>query len=45
MVKGLHQVHSKAGLLFTGLVELVLSGIMSLSICWLMDLKVGLVPW
>lgn len=44
-LKSLHQVHWKVGLVFTGIVELVASGIMSLSICWLMGFSVTLVPW
>ncbi|KAL8292904.1 hypothetical protein RQP46_000598 [Phenoliferia psychrophenolica] len=43
--KGTNQVHSKLGLTLTGFVELLLNGIMSLSICWLMSLPIGLVPW
>ncbi len=38
-------VHSKVGLVFTACVELAASGIMSLSICWLLGISVGLVPW
>ena len=44
-LRGLHKVHSKSGLFFTGLVVLTASGIMSLSVCWLMGLGVALVPW
>lgn len=43
--KGTNKVHSKFGLTLTGIVELLLSGIMSLSICWLTGLPIGLVPW
>ncbi|KAK4703362.1 hypothetical protein P7C70_g2854, partial [Phenoliferia sp. Uapishka_3] len=42
--KGTNQVHSKFGLTLTGVVELLLSGIMSLSICWLTNISIGLVP-
>ena len=38
-------VHSKIGLVFTACVELAASGIMSLSVCWLLGISVGLVPW
>lgn len=38
-------VHSKVGLVFTACVELAASGIMSLSVCWLLGISVGLVPW
>lgn len=41
----MHQVYSKIGLMFTGLVELIASGIMSLSVCWLLGINMGLVPW
>ena len=44
-LRGLHKVHSKSGLFFTGLVVLTASGIMSLSVCWLFGLGVALVPW
>ncbi|GAA5835482.1 hypothetical protein JCM9279_004554 [Rhodotorula babjevae] len=39
------RAHSKMGLLVTGVVELTASGIMSVSICWLMEWDLGLVPW
>ncbi|GAA6048894.1 hypothetical protein JCM3770_007108 [Rhodotorula araucariae] len=39
------RAHSKMGLLVTGVVELAASGIMSVSICWLMGWDLGLVPW
>ena len=39
------RAHSKMGLLVTGVVELTASGIMSVSICWLMGWDLGLVPW
>ncbi|BGP14008.1 hypothetical protein JCM10213_005593 [Rhodosporidiobolus nylandii] len=39
------RAHSKMGLLITGIVELTASGIMSVSICWLMGWSLGLVPW
>ncbi|GAA5902765.1 hypothetical protein JCM5296_001275, partial [Sporobolomyces johnsonii] len=39
------RAHSKMGLLVTGIVELCSSGIMSVSICWLMGWTLGLVPW
>ncbi|GJN88434.1 hypothetical protein Rhopal_001400-T1 [Rhodotorula paludigena] len=39
------RAHSKMGLLVTGIVELAASGIMSVSICWLMGWGLGLVPW
>ncbi|BGP46176.1 hypothetical protein JCM10450v2_002016 [Rhodotorula kratochvilovae] len=39
------RAHSKMGLLVTGIVELAASGIMSVSICWLMGWDLGLVPW
>lgn len=38
-------VHSRVGLVFTSCVELAASGIMSLSVCWLFGIRVGLVPW
>jgi hypothetical protein len=41
----MHQVYSKVGLMFTGLVELIASGIMSLSVCWLLGINMSLVPW
>lgn len=44
-MRGLTQVYSKPGLLLTGLVGLVTSGIMSLSVCWILGLSIGLVPW
>lgn len=43
--RGTNQVHSKLGLTMTGVVELLLSGIMSLSVSWLTSLPIGLVPW
>ncbi|GAA6001018.1 hypothetical protein JCM10207_007376 [Rhodosporidiobolus poonsookiae] len=39
------RAHSKMGLLVTGFVELCASGIMSVSICWLLGWSLGLVPW
>lgn len=39
------RAHSKMGLLVTGVVELAASGVMSVSICWLMGWDLGLVPW
>ncbi|BGP30207.1 hypothetical protein JCM10296v2_001959 [Rhodotorula toruloides] len=39
------RAHSKLGLLVTGCVELAASGIMSVSICWLLGWSLGLVPW
>ncbi|KAM0792555.1 hypothetical protein ACM66B_005220 [Microbotryomycetes sp. NB124-2] len=39
------KVNSKSGLLLTGVVQLTTSGIMSISICWLVGWKIGLVPW
>ncbi|GAA6026914.1 hypothetical protein JCM8097_005958 [Rhodosporidiobolus ruineniae] len=39
------RAHSKMGLLVTGIVELTASGIMSVSICWLMNWSLSLVPW
>lgn len=39
------RAHSKLGLLATGFVELVASGIMSVSICWLFGWGLRLVPW
>lgn len=44
-MRTLNQVHSKIGLMLTGLVELGLNALISLSICWMLRLKVGLVPW
>ncbi|GAA6012498.1 hypothetical protein JCM11491_004352 [Sporobolomyces phaffii] len=39
------RAHSKMGLIITGIAELSSSGIMSVSICWLMGWSLGLVPW
>jgi hypothetical protein len=39
------RAHSKMGLLVTGIVELTASGIMSVSICWLLGWSLALVPW
>ncbi|GAA5931562.1 uncharacterized protein JCM15063_001502 [Sporobolomyces koalae] len=39
------RAHSKMGLIVTGVAELCSSGIMSVSICWLMGWNLGLVPW
>ncbi|GAA5842713.1 hypothetical protein JCM11251_002330 [Rhodosporidiobolus azoricus] len=39
------RAHSKMGLLVTGVVELTASGIMSVSICWLLGWSLSLVPW
>ncbi|GAA5890357.1 hypothetical protein JCM6882_008805 [Rhodosporidiobolus microsporus] len=39
------RAHSKMGLLVTGIVELTASGIMSVSICWLLGWSLSLVPW
>ncbi|GAA5978080.1 hypothetical protein JCM10908_004220 [Rhodotorula pacifica] len=39
------RAHSKLGLLATGAVELVASGIMSVSICWILGWGLSLVPW
>ncbi|GAA5970137.1 hypothetical protein JCM11641_000282 [Rhodosporidiobolus odoratus] len=39
------RTHSKMGLLVTGVVELTASGIMSVSICWLLGWSLELVPW
>ncbi|GAA5957668.1 hypothetical protein JCM3765_001473 [Sporobolomyces pararoseus] len=39
------RAHSKMGLIITGIAELSSSGIMSVSICWLMGWNLGLVPW
>lgn len=38
-------VHSRVGLCFTGLVEILVSTIASLSVCALGGLKITMVPW
>lgn len=44
-LRGQNQIYSKWGLAFAGLVELTATGIISISICWLLGLGVALVPW
>lgn len=38
-------VHSRIGLAFTGIVEIVVSTITSLSVCALVGFRVTMVPW
>ena len=38
-------VHSRIGLAFTGLVEIVVSTITSVSVCALVGFRVTMVPW
>ena len=38
-------VHSRVGLCFTGLVEIIVSTITSLSVCAIIGLRITLVPW
>lgn len=42
---GPHVVHSEMGLLLTGIVQLSLSGIMTLSVVSVFGWDVALVPW
>ncbi|KAF9265780.1 hypothetical protein L218DRAFT_118148 [Marasmius fiardii PR-910] len=44
-MRQLTSVHSRAGLAFTALVEIIVSTITSLSVCALVKFKVTLVPW
>ena len=44
-LRRLQRVHSKVGLVMTGLIEIFLTGAMSLSICWLFGQGLDLVPW
>jgi hypothetical protein len=44
-VRGMHAVHSRIGLAATGLIELVVSTITSLSVCALAGFKITMVPW
>jgi hypothetical protein len=44
-MKSLHTVHSRVGLAFTGLVEIIVSTITSLSVCALAGFKITMVPW
>lgn len=38
-------VHSRIGLAFTGIVEIVVSTLTSLSVCALVGFRVTMVPW
>lgn len=38
-------VHSRVGLAFTGIVEIVVSTVTSLSVCALAGFRVTMVPW
>jgi hypothetical protein len=44
-MRQLHTVHSRVGLAFTGLVEIIVSTITSLSVCALAGFKITMVPW
>lgn len=44
-IRRFNRIHSKVGLAFTGAIELVATGIISISICWLFGLSVALLPW
>ena len=44
-MKRMNGVHTRIGLTFTALFEIVASTITSLSVCSLMRLKVTMVPW
>lgn len=44
-LRKLDQVHSRTGLVFTGLVEIAVSGVLSLSVCALFGIEFDLVPW
>jgi hypothetical protein len=44
-MRQLHTVHSRIGLALTGLVEIIVSTVTSLSVCALAGFKITLVPW
>ncbi|KDQ59623.1 hypothetical protein JAAARDRAFT_33205 [Jaapia argillacea MUCL 33604] len=44
-MRRMNTVHSRIGLAFTGLVELLVSTITSLSVCALVGFKITMVPW
>lgn len=41
----MRKVHSRFGLAFTGSIELIISMILSVSICALLGIRLTLVPW
>ncbi|KAI0713483.1 sterol regulatory element binding protein cleavage-activating protein [Earliella scabrosa] len=45
LFRGMDMVHSRIGLAFTGLVEIVVSTITSVSVCALVGFRVTMVPW
>lgn len=44
-IRQIKTVHSRVGVAFTALVEIVVSTITSLSVCALVGFKVTMVPW
>jgi hypothetical protein len=44
-MRRLDTVHSRIGLAFTGLIEIIVSTITSLSVCALAGFKITMVPW
>ena len=44
-MRRMNTVHSRIGLCFTGLVEIIVSTIASLSVCALGGLRITMVPW
>lgn len=45
LFRRLNMVHSRLGLAFTGIVEIVVSTITSVSVCALVGFRVTMVPW
>ncbi len=44
-MRQMNTVHSRIGVMFTGLVEITVSTITSLSVCALVGFKITMVPW
>lgn len=44
-MRRLNTVHSRIGLCFTGLVEILVSTVTSLSVCAIWGLRITMVPW
>ncbi|GJE87951.1 sterol regulatory element binding protein cleavage-activating protein [Phanerochaete sordida] len=44
-IKRMNTVHSRIGLAFTGIVEIIVSTITSLSVCALVGFRITMVPW
>ena len=45
LMRRMDTVHSRIGLAFTGIVEIVVSTVTSLSVCALVGFRITMVPW